>query len=1073
MEQYDEKKALAEINSSWISVINRIQAFVDKQYLCQLPETEVCEIDDKYESAAPVTLYKLDRLVFKEEEGVLDKLVNVYSAMHGLNANVFLLLHGNADGSLDFYVGCRSRVGVDVTSLMLKSSLEGNFPGMELTKQSESVKNAVLDNCIPLGYERMNLASVTVSPGFRKERRQKDVDYIQGMEKFIDSMKGREYSAIFMAEPVNREDVIEKRGIYEDFITELSKYHKISLGFNKGESLALSKSLSDGSSKTVTDGISSSVSTNVSKSIGKTRGRSHNSSANFFVASFGSGSHHDTSKTETEGETRSGSKSHSQGDTTSHTLTEGSTDTETKGMSCTLNMENRRISDLIDKMDYELEKLEKANSYGLWDMAVYVLSEEKVTAVAAANGIRSLVIGDDSGKAESFMNVWDNTTATFRNKGLDRIMAFLHSGMHPVFQRRIEGSAKEQFFSPSVMVSGDILPSIMGFPLRSVSGLTVMSIADFGRNVVTDDIQKQGNRKIKLGQIAYMGKCDGTPVELIVNSLSSHAFICGAPGSGKSNTVYKMIYELSRISPADGTDEDEMGRSYGKVGFLVIEPAKGEYKHEFSKMPGINIYTTGIRDQSMLRINPFEFPYKSMDIQEHIERLKNIIMACWPLTAAMPAILSDALEQSYANVGWDLNNSVFVGEEPQFPDFYEVLKALPQIINNSSYSADTKGDYTGALVTRVASLTKGIASRVFVKNTAVPDRKLFDENTIIDISNIGSSETRSLIMGILIMRLENYRRSTADAANYPLRHITVLEEAHHLLPRQTTNAGAAMGSDLQGKSVEVICNAIAELRSMGEGIVIVDQTPGRVADAAVSNTSTKILMRLPGSEDIKVAAASVGLDEKQAAYIPMLAQGNAVVKQGNWLDPVVTIIDKAPRTYFRRILGKFDYEDEKAFRGELLEKIFAVVKRNNGNKKIAARDSDRILRFIEKCDDLPDHAKSDYKELWMSFSEYDSGERKAKLSILVMRILRFQDGIHNVKPKLKKVPDAKGTLTTREKQEIQNWRSELVDTLSYYVRYDKDLESELLLQIYDYCIKFQNDKLLRLAAHFAAKMETE
>lgn len=72
----------------------------------------------------------------------------------------------------------------------------------------------------------------------------------------------------------------------------------------------------------------------------------------------------------------------------------------------------------------------------------------------------------------------------------------------------------------------------------------------------------------------------------------------------------------------------------------------------------------------------------------------------------MPAILKESIEEAYVSKGWDLLNSVYIGEgEPVFPTFIDVLQELPKIINSSEYSADTKGDYIGALVTRVNSMT--------------------------------------------------------------------------------------------------------------------------------------------------------------------------------------------------------------------------------------------------------------------------------------------------------------------------------------------------------------------------------
>ena len=48
--------------------------------------------------------------------------------------------------------------------------------------------------------------------------------------------------------------------------------------------------------------------------------------------------------------------------------------------------------------------------------------------------------------------------------------------------------------------------------------------------------------------------------------LSMHTFVTGSTGSGKSNTVYEILRQLDMVG----------------IHFLVIEPAKGEYKNASS-----------------------------------------------------------------------------------------------------------------------------------------------------------------------------------------------------------------------------------------------------------------------------------------------------------------------------------------------------------------------------------------------------------------------------------------------------------------------------------------------------------
>ncbi|MEH7301094.1 ATP-binding protein, partial [Neobacillus drentensis] len=200
-----------------------------------------------------------------------------------------------------------------------------------------------------------------------------------------------------------------------------------------------------------------------------------------------------------------------------------------------------------------------------------------------------------------------------------------------------------------------------------------------------------------------------------------------------------------------------------------------------------------------------------------------------------------------------------------------------------------KGNYTGALITRVKSLTVGLNKFIFT-NEQTPYEKLFDENCILDISRVKSSETKALIMGLMVYILNEYRVDQKSENNVGLRHVTVLEEAHNLL-KNTTAGGES--SDLIGKSVEMLTNTIAEIRTYGEGFIIVDQSPSSVDIAAIKNTNTKIVLRTPEANDREAVGRSMGLTPDQVNEIAKLPSGVAVVYQNDWISPVLTMVDKA------------------------------------------------------------------------------------------------------------------------------------------------------------------------------------
>ena len=301
--------------------------------------------------------------------------------------------------------------------------------------------------------------------------------------------------------------------------------------------------------------------------------------------------------------------------------------------------------------------------------------------------------------------------------------------------------------------------------------------------------------------------------------------------------------------------------------------------------------------------------------------------------AAMPAVLKEAIEKSYVAAGWDLSTSTNSINEALFPCFSDVLKQLYNVINQSDFSQEVKSNYIGSLVTRVKSLTNGILGQVF-SNGDMGDEKLFSDYTIIDLSRIGSIETKAMIMGILVMRMQEYHMTYSSPTN-ELRHITVLEEAHNLLKRTSTEQSSE-SSNLLGKSVEMIANAIAEMRTYGEGFIIADQSPGLMDMSVIRNTNTKIILSLPDYSDRELVGKSVGLNDEQIVELAKLGQGVAAVYQNKWIAPVLCAIKKYE-------IDKDKSEVIKTNKTDLSKIIF-------DNKVLKAKFADTILN--DKIDEL-------------------------------------------------------------------------------------------------------------------------
>ena len=526
---------------------------------------------------------------------------------------------------------------------------------------------------------------------------------------------------------------------------------------------------------------------------------------------------------------------------------------------------NYAVKHTLELIEAQMKRLEQCQALGMWRFAAYVISPSYTITQNVAHTYVSLTQGTNSYLEPSAINVWQKD-----DNAVSSLLQSLSGLQHPSFLLK-DDVPDEMLLYPSLvdattLVSSSELAHSLNFPQKSVPGLPVIQCAAFGRNVICRE-QAPKSDSVNLGSIYHMLQEEQATVDLDKNALTAHTFITGSTGAGKSTTVCRLLREA-------------------EVPFLVIEPAKGEYRHEF---PNAAIYSTNPKQGQLLQLNPFWFP-SEIHVLEHMDRLVEIFNACWPMYAAMPAILKEAIEEAYRDAGWDLDNSVNPMSKDLFPGFADVLENIRKILQRSEFSADNKSDYTGALVTRLRSLTNGINGRVFTPGV-LSNAELFAQDTVVDLSRVGSSETKALIMGILVLQLQEYRMSEQKGSNQELRHLTVLEEAHHLLCR-TSFEQASESANLQGKSVEMLTNAIAEMRTYGEGFVIADQSPGLLDMAAIRNTNTKIIHRLPDLSDRELVGRAAALNDEQIAELSRLETGVAAVYQNNWSQPVLCKVPK-------------------------------------------------------------------------------------------------------------------------------------------------------------------------------------
>lgn len=885
-----------------------------------------------------IRFMNITKWIVDPNEDSLEKLVNVYDVLSDEDCNIALVFNRTSASTEVFLAvvnsdNARDNIDADNFSRRMSDALRGNFPGSEV-----GPANRGLIPCL----DNRRSSSVAAVSNIPAEKNEKFVT--QTIEKVLDGIvPGRpseDYTIVLLATPIHD---IESRKLrlaelhtlltpYASWTTNYT-YHQndsigssATIGINAGvsagrqvgnnqavaqnynETDSTNGSVSESSNEgvtdsststesitdTVTDGRneSSSGGVDLGVSASHTEGSSHSTStATGTSSSTGKAISNSLGKAVTSGVGKAVSKGASVTSGVSQAVNLGanfggsfarsSTVTATIGADegITQTFKNYSIQHALEILELQMKRYDLASALGMWDFCAYVLSEDHNVANNVAHAYLALTQGKESYMSQAAVNLWRGDLGE-QSADAAAICSYLRDLRHPAFA--LSPALLDQHPSFSVYpatvdattaLSGKELAYSLNFPKKSVPGLPVIECASFGRNVSTFD-GTQPQQGLCIGKVFHMHREERIKTFLSKDSLASHTFVTGSTGAGKTNTVCRILDQA--------LDQ--------QIEFLVIEPAKGEYKDVYGGCEDVNVFGTNPEFTPLLRINPFSFP-SGIHVLEHLDRLVEIFNVCWPMYAAMPAVLKDAVARSYEDCGWDLAASDNPYGADLFPCFADVARNVREILDSSEYDAENKGAYKGSLLTRLNSLTNGLNGMMLSSNE-VDASVLFDANTVIDLSRIGSAETKSLLMGLLVLKLQEHRMAEKKGMNQPLRHLTVLEEAHNLLKRSSSSQGSESG-DLTGKSVEMISNAIAEMRTYGEGFIIADQAPGLLDMAAIRNTNTKIIHRLPDLSDRELAGRAANLNDQQIVELARLPKGVAAIYQNDWVEPVLCKIAKA------------------------------------------------------------------------------------------------------------------------------------------------------------------------------------
>ncbi|HRZ82491.1 MAG TPA: ATP-binding protein, partial [Candidatus Hydrogenedentes bacterium] len=597
-----------------------------------------------------------------------------------------------------------------------------------------------------------------------------------------------------------------------------------------------------------------------------------------------------------------------------------------RSTSVSQEMLNKRAEYCERLSDQYIKRLQDGKNLGFWNVGVYLLSRDKYTQLRGRGMLRSLLAGDET-HWEPIRALRLNSEAmgqyltSFNNPqynlflygqqekdvreavaGFKRLQSFLSSagkaarerfekfaGLGEKEQKSLleeirrqpenytdeevrqawETIRKAKLGHPLGPVMGGVstpmntaeLSIVMNVPREEIQGITIREAAAFGVNYTPSGAPEE---QVEIGHIIHKRSVlEDAPFSIGRRALTKHGFICGVTGSGKTNTVMGILRQ-------------------GSVPFMVIEPAKSEYRQLQGAFPNPRVFTLGNESISPFRLNPFEF-CRGVEILTHIDHLKAVFNAAFPMYASMPYLLEEAIVEVYLDKGWELaastNRYFDVDSVDDATDYYpmleDLLSKIDQVVERKKYAQELTMDLSAALKARLSSLLCGSKGLMLNTRRSTPMAELLGENVVLELKYIGDDDEKAFVMGLIFSRLYEHRESAQDTSD-DLRHITVIEEAHRLLKR-VPEVASLETANARGKAVETFANILSEIRAYGEGILVVDQIPAKLTPDVLKNTSLKIVHRILAQDDRDSVGATMTLTPEQNRELPLLRTGEVVV----------------------------------------------------------------------------------------------------------------------------------------------------------------------------------------------------
>lgn len=797
-------------------------------------------------------LFKIAEITYENKAPRKEALENVISTLNISGINFIYLILGDERG-ISFYYGISrddssqdeySMEIADIGNEILKPSLQGNFRGSDIIEASADEKSEVLKKLDSMRYVDV----IEGSPAINK-----DDESFQSADRISDIMLGDKFALMVLANPLTDAEITEIRShVYDfyDLVASMAKQSaQASSGTNRTKSTGSSESNSTGGSKGTSHTRSTSKPGSESSSESKNSGTNTSSTI-------------DTSDSESDGESWNNSKSTSSNDTSGSNSTISFTQEY-------INKNNQEWMKYID--DIILPRIDYGFGKGLFTTSVILFTEFPSSMLKLSNTYRAIYGGESGNMVPLRRGKLDEEEKEFVKRfQIPRVTFSNELSEYEIFARAICAQdimrKREEVFLGTWMSTKE-LSMIAGLPQKEIVGLSLREEVEFGLNSYLQEEETDSNKqKLNIGSLVQSGVVyDGSkgnpniPVDINRDYLDKHVFVTGVTGSGKTTTCQKLLI---------GSGEN----------FLVIEPAKTEYRILKEIYPDLLVFTLGNEQGMPFRLNPLEF-FEGESITSRVDMLMASMSASFEMEAAIPQLLEAALYKVYNDHGWDIitNENIYYTDPyadgvEAFPTLSDLLKSIDEVVEKQGFDDRLKNDYLGSIRARLQGLLVGAKGLMLDTPRSIDFRLLLEKRVVLELESIKSSSEKSLFMGFVLSSLSEAIKYKFLQEGEPLHHIILVEEAHRLLSKYMP------GDSLNKKQgVELFTDMLAEIRKYGESLIIADQIPDKLTPEVLKNTNTKIVHKIFAYDDKEAIGNTMALTKEQKDFLSYLQAGRAII----------------------------------------------------------------------------------------------------------------------------------------------------------------------------------------------------